>query len=50
VEGINTLKAIKKVIKNNKIDFPLLYSLNEIVYKNKDPKIILLDLLRSNKI
>lgn len=50
VEGVNTLKVLKKIIKNDSQNFPLLHSLNEIVYKNKNSRDILLSLLRNNKI
>lgn len=50
VEGINTIKAIKKIIKNNKQNFSLLYSINEIIFDDENPKETILNLMRSNKI
>jgi len=50
VEGINTVRVIKKIIKNNQHSFPLLYSISEIILKNKDPRKAILNLMKSNKI
>lgn len=38
VEGINTLRVIKKLIGNNENAFPILYNMNEIIFGGKDPK------------
>jgi len=50
VEGINTVKAIKKIIKNKEHKFPLLYSASEVILNNKDPRKTILNLMKSNKI
>lgn len=50
VEGINTAKVIKKIIKNDKNTFPLLCGLSEIIFNSKDARKTILDLMKSNKI
>ncbi|OQX71310.1 hypothetical protein B6D52_01920 [Candidatus Parcubacteria bacterium 4484_255] len=51
VEGVNTIKAVKKIIKNNKNAVPILYNLNKIISNSgKNAKKIILDLVSSNKI
>ena len=50
VEGINTVRSIKRIVGRNKNKFPLLYSINEIVLKNKNVKGTILYLMKSNKL
>jgi glycerol-3-phosphate dehydrogenase (NAD(P)+) len=50
VEGINTVKVIKKIMNNNNFHSPLLFLMSEIVLKNKNPKEGILALMASNKI
>jgi len=50
VEGINTVMVIKKIIKNDERNFPILYNIYKIVFENKDPKKIITNLMHSNSI
>ena len=50
IEGINTIKIINKVLKNNKNYFPLIHNVYEIVLNTKDAKKTILNLMKSNEI
>jgi glycerol-3-phosphate dehydrogenase (NAD(P)+) len=50
VEGINTVKVIKKIMNKYNYNPPLLYEMSVIILKNKDPKKSILSLMASNKI
>ncbi len=47
VEGINTTKVIKKIIKKHNFNAPILSAVNDIILKNKDPKKTILSLMSS---
>lgn len=50
VEGVHTVKAIGEIIKNSEYDYPILYSLHEIVLKNNAPRTTIINLMHSNSI
>lgn len=50
VEGLNTVKVIKKLIKGKENEFPILFNINEIVYKEINAKKAILALMKLNKI
>jgi len=50
VEGLNTIKAIKKLIEDKADYFPILLTLHGFVYGKKCPRKSILNLMRSNKI
>jgi len=50
VEGINTVKAIKKLIEGSEGDFPLLHGVNEIVFEGKDARGTMAYLISSHRI
>ena len=50
VEGINTLQVMKKIIGGNSSCYPLLFHINEIVFRNKNPRETILRLLENNLI
>lgn len=47
VEGINTVKAVKRLIEGSESNFPLLQATSEIVVAYKDPRMTLVRLLKS---
>lgn len=46
VEGVNTVKALKRLIESNDGDFPLLQATTEIVLEGKDPHTTLAQLMK----
>jgi glycerol-3-phosphate dehydrogenase (NAD(P)+) len=50
VEGVNTIKVIKKLIAGKEEEYPILSHLYKIILKNYHPKEAILKLMRSNKI
>lgn len=50
VEGVNTIMTISNIIGNDKHNFPILCSVQKIVFKNTDARIEIMNLMRSNNI